>query len=110
MTSTTAATEAEKAPTVRDRVLDAFRQTAHASHEARLLKSLAADAVDDAVHAAKRAMKSVKRGVEELGDLRDEAAHRVKRQPLSAVGLALGVGVVLGLVVGWITRGPGRPE
>ena len=28
--------------------------------------------------------------------------YRVKRQPLQAVGVALGVGVVLGLAVGWM--------
>ena len=31
--------------TVRERIVDACRQSAHLSHEARLLKSLAADAV-----------------------------------------------------------------
>jgi ElaB/YqjD/DUF883 family membrane-anchored ribosome-binding protein len=99
-----AASEAESEPTVRDRVIDACRHAAHVSHEARLLKSLAADAVDDGVHAAKRAMKSVRHGVEELGDLRDEAAHRVKRQPLWAVGIALGIGLVSGFALGWIGR------
>ena len=69
-------------PTVQDRVLDATRQAAHISHEAQRLKSLAADAVEDGVHAVKRAVKSVTRGMEELGDLKDEAAQCVKRQPL----------------------------
>ena len=111
MTSATADTpEVEKDPTARDRVIDACRRVAHVSHEARPLKSLAADAVDDGVHAAKRAMTSVRRAVEELGDLRDEAAHRVKSQPLKVVGIALGIGLVLGLVVGWIGRGSGRRE
>ena len=94
--------EVESRPTVRDRMIDAARQAAHVSHEAQLLKALAADAVEDGVHAAARAIKSVRRGVEELGDLKDEAAHRVKRQPLKAVGIALGVGLVLGMAVGWI--------
>jgi ElaB/YqjD/DUF883 family membrane-anchored ribosome-binding protein len=71
-----------------------------------LLKSLATDAVDDGVHAARRAIKSVRRGVEELGDLREEAVHRVKRQPLKALSVAAGIGLVLGLAIGWIGRGP----
>jgi ElaB/YqjD/DUF883 family membrane-anchored ribosome-binding protein len=108
--ATAAAPEVETEPTVRDRVIDACRQAAHFSPEARLLKSLAADAVDDGVHAAKRAITSLKRGVEELADLKDEAVDRVKRQPLRAVGIALGVGLVLGLAVGWIGRRPGRRE
>ena len=67
-----------------------------------ILTSLAADAIDDGVHAAKRAITSVQRRVENLGDLKDEAAHRVKRQPFKAVGIAVGVGLVLGMAVGWI--------
>jgi ElaB/YqjD/DUF883 family membrane-anchored ribosome-binding protein len=87
---------------IRERAIDAARQVAHISHEAQLLKSLAVDAVDDGVHAAKRTIKSVQRRVEKLGDLRDEAAHRVKRHPFKAVGIAVGVGLALGIAVGWI--------
>ena len=96
------APKVEKEPSIRERAVDAARQMAHVSHEARLLKSLAADAVEDGVHAAKHAIKSVQRRVEGLGDLRDEAAYRVKRQPFKAVGIAVGVGLVLGVAVGWI--------
>jgi len=107
MTSATVDTrEVKQGETVRDRVIDACRQAAHCSHEAQLLKSLAGDAVDDGIHAARRAIKSVRRGVEELGDLKDEAAHRVKRQPLKALSVAVGVGLVLGLAVGWIALVP----
>jgi ElaB/YqjD/DUF883 family membrane-anchored ribosome-binding protein len=89
-------------PTVGDRVADACRQAAHVSHEARMLKSVAEDAIEDGVHAAKRAMKSVRRRVEELGDLKDEAAVRVKRQPLVSVGIAAGVGLMVGVALGWM--------
>lgn len=99
--ATVEAPEVEK-PTVGDRVVDACRQATHISHEARLLKSVAEDAIEDGVHAAKRAMMSVKRRVEEVGDLKDEAVHRVKREPLKAVGIAVGVGLVFGMALGWI--------
>lgn len=103
MTSATAETRAvEQEGIVRDRAGDACRQAAHLSHEAQLLKSLATDAVEDGVHAAKQAIESIRRGVEELKDLKEEAVHRVKCQPLKAVGVALGVALVLGLAVGWI--------
>jgi len=96
------APKVETGPSIRERVVDAARHVAHVSHEAHLLKSLAADAVEDGVHAAKRAVKSVERRVEKLGDLKDEAAYRVKRQPLKAVGIAVGVGLVVGAAVAWI--------
>jgi ElaB/YqjD/DUF883 family membrane-anchored ribosome-binding protein len=92
----------EKEPSIRERAVDAARQAAHFSHEAQFLKSLAADAVEDGAHAAKRAIKSVQRRVEKLGDLKDEAAYRVKRQPFKAVGIAAGVGLMLGVIVGWV--------
>ena len=99
--ATVETTEGEK-PTASDQVVDAGRQAAHVSHEARLLKSVAEDAIEEGVHAAKRAMKSIKGRVEDLGDLRDEAVHRVKRQPLKAVGLVAGVCLVLGMALGWM--------
>lgn len=106
MTSATVDTrEVKQGETVLNRAIDACRQVAHCSHEAQLLKSLATDAVDDGVHAARRAIKSARRGVEELGDLKDEAVHRMKRQPLKALSAAAGVGLVLGLAIGWIGRG-----
>lgn len=109
-TGTVDTPEVEKEAPVGDRVTDTCRHAAELSHEARLVKSLASDAIDDGVHAAKRVIKSVRRGVEELGNLRDEAVHRVKRQPLKAMGIALGVGLLLGLAVGWFGHRPGRRE
>jgi ElaB/YqjD/DUF883 family membrane-anchored ribosome-binding protein len=101
MTSATLETP-EAATSVRDRIVDVCRHAAHVSHEARVLKSIATDAVEDGMHAAKQAVTSIGRGVEELGDLRDAAAYRVKRQPLRAVGLAFGTGLVLGAGLSWI--------
>lgn len=86
---------------VRDRAIDAVRQAAHVAHEARLFKTLASDAVEDRVHAAKRA---ITHGLHELEDLRDSAAHRVKRAPLMTVGLAFAGGILFGLLVGRIGR------
>jgi hypothetical protein len=50
MTSATSETpDAATGLSFTDRAIDACRQAAHLSHEAQLLKSLAADAVDDGV-------------------------------------------------------------
>ena len=95
----------ESEPTMRERLSDAAHRLSHVSHEAQLFKSLASDAVDDGVHAAKRAIKSAQHRAE---DLKDEATYRVKRQPLKAVGIAVGAGFMLGMAVGWIGSRCGR--
>lgn len=81
--------------------MSSVRHAEHLAHEARLFKTLASDAVEDGVHAAKRAMTH---GVHDLEDLRDSATHRIRRAPLMAVGLAFGAGLLLGAAFGWIGR------
>jgi ElaB/YqjD/DUF883 family membrane-anchored ribosome-binding protein len=91
-------------PSVADRVIDAVHHAAHGSHEARLVKSLAYDAMRDGAHEAKRAVeKSVQRGIERLEDIKDESVHYVKRQPLKAMAMAAGAGLMIGLAAAWIT-------
>jgi hypothetical protein len=87
--------------TIRDRAVDTVRQAAHVAHEARLLKTLATDAVEDGVHAAKRA---ITRGLHDLDDLRESAAYRVKRAPLLTVSLAVAGGILVGIALGWLGR------
>ena len=89
-------------PTVTDRVIDAAGHAAHVSHEVQMVKSLAQDAIEDGVHAAKRALKSAQRGIERLEDIKDEGVHYVKRQPLKAIAMAAGIGLVVGMAAGWI--------
>ena len=101
----TAIAETVIPPTARERVVDAVGRAAHVAHEARLLKTLATDAVEDGVHAARRA---VTRGAREIEDLRDAAAYRVKKAPLASIALAAGVGMLLGIVLGHWGRKPFR--
>jgi ElaB/YqjD/DUF883 family membrane-anchored ribosome-binding protein len=94
-------TAGREKPTVADRVIDAARNAANISHEARLVKSLAQDAIDDGVHAAKRAMKSARRRIERLEDIKEDGLHYVRRQPLKAIAIAAGIGLVVGMAAGW---------
>jgi ElaB/YqjD/DUF883 family membrane-anchored ribosome-binding protein len=89
-------------PTLTDRIADAVRDTAHFSHKARLVKSVAKDAGEDGVHAAKRLMKRARRMAKELEDVRDEAAYYVKRQPFKVVVIAACAGLLFGVAIGWI--------
>jgi ElaB/YqjD/DUF883 family membrane-anchored ribosome-binding protein len=64
---------------------------------------MARDAGEEGVHAAKRAFRRVRRqGLEALEDFREDAAHYVKRKPFTAIGIAVGAGVLIGAVVSWI--------
>jgi ElaB/YqjD/DUF883 family membrane-anchored ribosome-binding protein len=88
--------------TASDRVADVVGRVAHVAHEARLLKTLASDAVEDGVHAAKRA---VTRGAHQVEDLRDATVSRVRKAPLMSIALAAGAGLLLGVVLGSLRRG-----
>jgi ElaB/YqjD/DUF883 family membrane-anchored ribosome-binding protein len=96
-------TPESKKPNVADRIVDAVQHAAHLSHEARLVKSLAYDAIEDGAHEAKRATKkSVQRSIERLEDIKDEGVHYVKRQPLKAIAMAALVGLMVGMAGAWI--------
>jgi len=109
-TATVDSADVEPKTTVRERIVDACGQAAHVSHEARVLLSVAEDTIEDGVRAARRAVKSVRRRAEEIEDFKDEAIHRVKRQPLRAVGAAFGTGLAIGFVAGFVVRRPRRRE
>lgn len=98
-------------PTLRERVVDAARRVAHVSHEARMLKSVAADAAEAGVYKARRAVRIARR---DMADAHDAAVYRIKREPLKAVGAAFGAGALAGaatLGVAWlIARAVARRE
>jgi ElaB/YqjD/DUF883 family membrane-anchored ribosome-binding protein len=87
--------------TLADRIVDAVRHGSHVSHRARLATSMAKDAAEDGIHAAKRALKSAQRSVERLEDYTDDTARCVKRQPLTAVTITLASGLAIGFLCGW---------
>ncbi len=107
MTVETRETCEQTPPSIDDRLADAARQAAHLSHEARMVKSLAEDAIEDGVHRARRAVKTVRRGIERLRDIRDEAAYYVKRRPLRTIAMAAGLGLLVGATAG-LTVGRAR--
>jgi ElaB/YqjD/DUF883 family membrane-anchored ribosome-binding protein len=95
-------TEIAPKPSAADRITDAIRHGAHLAHEARLMKSMARDAGEEGVHAAKCAIKRMRRGIETLEDVRDDAARYLKHQPFKAIGVAGSAGLLIGVAVGWI--------
>jgi len=73
-----------------------------------LLRTLAADAVENGVQTVvRRATKSARRAIETLEDSKDDAVHYIKHQPLKTVGLAAGLGLVVGVALGWLAARSG---
>jgi ElaB/YqjD/DUF883 family membrane-anchored ribosome-binding protein len=61
------------------------------------VKETVADAVEDGINTAKRAVKQGRHAAE---DWVDDAEYQVKQHPLSAVGVSFGIGLGLGAVIG----------
>jgi ElaB/YqjD/DUF883 family membrane-anchored ribosome-binding protein len=84
---------------LREYAAEAAGYAKHLEHDARMLKLKAADALEDAMHTAKR---SVTRGVHELEDLKDATETRIRRAPFAAMGMTFAAGVLLGAVGAWL--------
>src|SRR5262245_33898967 len=73
--------------------------------EVKRVKEAVADAVDNGVVAAKRAVKQGRRAAE---DLVDDAEYRIKQRPFSAIGVTFGVGMGLDAAIGILLARNGR--
>ena len=73
--------------------------------EVKRVKEAVADAVDNGIVAAKRAVKQGRRAAE---DLVDDAEYRIKQRPFSALGVTLGIGMGLGAAIGVLLARNGR--
>jgi ElaB/YqjD/DUF883 family membrane-anchored ribosome-binding protein len=74
---------------------------AHLTAKAAEGKMLAEDLVEIGKRKAQRA---IRRGYEAGEDYLDESKHYIKHNPLQVVGAALGVGLVLGFLGGFLSR------
>lgn len=90
--------EKEKEAGLLKKTMEFGGQVAQVGIEAARLKDRAEHVVEDSFDAAKRA---VKRGRYAAEDLLDDAAYRIKRDPLNSVAVTLGIGFGLGVLVGW---------
>jgi len=77
----------------------------HLGSEVKRVKEAVADAVDNGVVAAKRAVKQGRRAAE---DLVDDAEYRIKQRPFSALSVTFGIGMGLGAAIGALLARNGR--
>jgi ElaB/YqjD/DUF883 family membrane-anchored ribosome-binding protein len=68
-------------------------------------KTAASHAFEDAVTGAKRFSKRSRYAAE---DLMEDAAHRVKRDPLRSVGIGLAIGLGVGALAVWVATCNGK--
>ena len=73
---------------------EAEQRLAHFGKGAVRMKAAIAEKVEDGMNTARRAVKQGYRAAE---DLADDTTHRIKRDPLRAVGLCF----VAGVAAGW---------
>ena len=74
---------------------EAEQRLAHVGKGAVRMKAAIAEKIDDGVNTARRAVKHGYRAAENLAD---DTTHRIKRDPLRAVGLCF----VAGVAAGWL--------
>jgi ElaB/YqjD/DUF883 family membrane-anchored ribosome-binding protein len=85
-----------------EKAMHVGERLAEVGGEASRLKTAASHAVEDAVTEAKRFAKRNRYAAE---DLIEDAAHRVKRDPLTSVALGLAIGLGMGALAVWmVTR------
>jgi ElaB/YqjD/DUF883 family membrane-anchored ribosome-binding protein len=81
---------------------EAEEQLTHFAKEAVHMKGAIAEAIEDSMHTARRAVKHGYRATE---DFVDDTTHRIKRDPLPAVGVSFVAGMALGWLLPHRTRG-----
>ena len=87
----------DKPETVRS-LVDKVVDTERLEKNVNALKDRAAEALDDSLKSVKR---TAKRRMNELEDLKDDAAVRVKKAPLAAVAVTFAAGLLFGVALGW---------
>lgn len=60
----------------------------------------AAEAKAQVMDAVADAKKAIVQGKRQIEDLRDNATYRVRRAPLTSLGIGFGAGILLGAVLG----------
>ncbi len=80
-------------------VLEMPATVEEALREVSRIKTVVAEAVEDGV---KTALKAMKQGRYAAEDMLGEARHTVKQRPFQAVGVVFAAGVLTGTLLGWL--------
>jgi ElaB/YqjD/DUF883 family membrane-anchored ribosome-binding protein len=90
-----------------DLATDRERSAEPLLRKAERLKAALSDTVDEQMHVARRAARRTQHAAE---DLADDLRLRTRREPLKSLGMALGIGALIGLMFGWRSRSRRRRD
>ena len=80
-------------------VFDKVPSVDEIAREVSRMKTTITEAVDEGVRSA---MKAFDQGRRAAGDAIDDTKHAVKKNPLEAVGISFGAGLITGVLVTWV--------
>jgi ElaB/YqjD/DUF883 family membrane-anchored ribosome-binding protein len=90
-----------------DNVTDSAINLAHLTHQVSKAKVLLDDAIEDGKRKAERALK---RSMNAAEDCLVDTTYFIKRHPWESVGIAVGLGTMFGLFIGWVVGGRGEQK
>jgi len=87
------------------RIKVAEEKIAQAGENIERLRKKVTNAVEDKYDDARRAIRRGRHAAEDMaGDLVNEATYRIKRDPLNSVAITFGVGLGMGVLIGWLIK------
>jgi ElaB/YqjD/DUF883 family membrane-anchored ribosome-binding protein len=81
-----------------ENVIDRAANFEHLAHEVEKAKVLVTDFIEDGKHKFERTFK---RTVVAAEDCIEDTTHFIKRHPWQAVGVAVGIGAIIGMLTAW---------
>lgn len=84
-----------------ERASELWEKATKMTEDVGALKTAVTDALEEGKEAATKGVEEVRRRVRDLKHMPDEVAHRVGEHPFGAMGMAIGLGLVVGGLLGW---------
>ena len=93
-----------------ERATEVWRRASKVTEDVGALKTAAQDVLEEGKEVAARSVESMRRTARDLRHMPNDVAYRVRQEPLRAVGLAIGFGLIVGGGFAWLmTRSARTP-
>lgn len=84
-----------------ERASELWQRAAKMTEDVGVVRTAVTDAIEEGKEVAAKGVEEMRRRARDLAQMPDELAHRVSDHPFRAMGMAIGVGVVAGGLLGW---------